>query len=97
MEMRLEVRRLRISEEHQVQDLHDEKDEQDREDLRALAYLVAPQIICLYQGFVSRGVLVVYAHLLLRGAFVLRAAYDINPLIILIPPELLFATVALYL
>ena len=40
-------------------ELYDEKDEQDREDLRAFAYFVAPQIICLHQGFVSRGVLVV--------------------------------------
>ena len=40
-------------------ELHAEKDEQDREDLRAFAYFIAPQIICLCQGFVSRGVLVV--------------------------------------
>ena len=51
-------------------------------DLHVPAHLVAPQIICLCQGFVSRGVLVVQAHLLLRGAFVLSAAYDINPIII---------------
>ena len=51
-------------------------------DLHVPAHFVAPQITCLCQGFVSRGVLVVQAHLLLRGAFVLCAAYDINPIII---------------
>ena len=45
-------------------------------DLHVPAHFVAPQIICLCQGFVSRGVLVVQAHLLLRGAFVHCAAYD---------------------
>ena len=33
------------------------KDEQDREGPRACAYFVASQIICLGQGFMSRGVL----------------------------------------